>query len=111
MTASTGADDLGAILDSFAQGLAHVSRSPVLRTPSDESLAYEDLTFPSADGVPLEAWLIPRAGSRKLVVALHAFGFSRYGFPAHVEPWRSAFGPGNDTEIDFIKDYRILHDA
>ncbi|MGV9214360.1 alpha/beta hydrolase [Micromonospora sp. RB23] len=113
MTRSTDSSDqdLDATLDSFAQGLAHVSRSPVLRTPGDEGLDYQDLTYPSADGVPLEAWHIPRAGSTKLVVAMHAFGFNRYGFPAHVEPWRSAFGPGNDTEIDFVKDYRILHDA
>jgi uncharacterized protein len=98
-------------LDSFAQGLAHTSRSPVLRTPSDEGLEYTELTYPSADGVPLEAWFIPRAGSGKLIVAMHAFGFNRYGFPAHVEPWQSAFGPGNDTEIDFIQDYKVLHDA
>jgi pimeloyl-ACP methyl ester carboxylesterase len=113
MTASTNTaeHDRDAALDSFARGLAYVSRSPVLRTPADEGLAYEDLTYPSADGVPLEAWFIPRADSTKLIVAMHAFGFSRYGFPGHVAPWRSAFGPGNDTEIDFIRDYRILHDA
>ena len=102
---------LDATLDTFANGLAHTSRSPVLRTPSDEGLEYQDLTYPSADGVPLEAWFIPRDGSGQLIVAMHAFGFSRYGFPAHIEPWKSAFGPGNDTEIDFIPDYRILHDA
>jgi len=32
------------------------------------------------------------------------------GFPSHIEPWRSAFGPGNDYEINFIPDYKILHD-
>ncbi|MFD5827394.1 alpha/beta hydrolase [Lentzea sp. NPDC060358] len=98
-------------VDSFAEGLAHVARSPVLRTPADEGLEFQDVTYPSADGVPLEAWFIPRAGSAKLIVSMHAFGFNRYGFPSHVEPWKSAYGPGNDTEIDFIKDYRILHDA
>jgi pimeloyl-ACP methyl ester carboxylesterase len=108
---STADHDLDATLDSFARGLAYTSRSPVLRTPSDEGLEYKDLTYPSSDGVPLEAWFIPRDGSSKLIVAMHAFGFNRYGFPAHIEPWRSSFGPGNDTEIDFIQDYRILHDA
>jgi len=102
---------LDTTLNTFANGLAHTSRSPVLRTPADEGLEYQDLTYPSADGVPLEAWFIPRDGSGQLIVAMHAFGFSRYGFPAHIEPWKSAFGPGNDTEIDFIPDYRILHDA
>jgi pimeloyl-ACP methyl ester carboxylesterase len=103
--------DLNATLDTFARGLAHTSRSPLLRTPADEGLEFQDLTYPSSDGVPLEAWFIPRRDSAKLVVSMHAFGFNRYGFPAHLEPWRSAFGPGNDTEINFIQDYRILHDA
>lgn len=102
--------DAEAIIDSFATGLAHGSRSPLLRTPADEGLAYQDVSYPSSDGTPLEAWLIPCEGSTKLVVAMHAFGFSRYGFPGHLEPWKSAFGPGNDTEVDFVQDYKILHD-
>ncbi|GAB7046483.1 hypothetical protein [Catenuloplanes indicus] len=76
-----------------------------------EGLDYQDVSYPSADGVPLEAWYIPRRGSSKLIVSMHAFGFNRYGFASHVEPWKSMYGPGNDTEISFIKDHRILHDA
>jgi pimeloyl-ACP methyl ester carboxylesterase len=97
-------------LDAIAHGLAYASRSPLLRTPADAGLEFDDISYPSADGTPLEAWFIPRAGADKLIVSAHAFGFNRYGFPAHLEPWKSAFGEGNDTEIDFIDDYRILHD-
>lgn len=96
-------------LDALAQGLAYSTRSPLLRTPADAGLDFEEVTYPSSDGVPLEAWFIACEGSDKLIVAMHAFGFNRYGFPAHLEPWKSAFGPGNDTEIDFILDYEILH--
>ncbi|GAB3461078.1 hypothetical protein GCM10027570_46710 [Streptomonospora sediminis] len=99
-----------ATLDGLARGLAYSSRSPILRTPADVGLDFEEVVYPSADGTPLEAWFIPCAGSGKLVVSMHAFGFNRYGFPAHLEPWKSAFGPGNDSEIDFTRDYRILHD-
>jgi dipeptidyl aminopeptidase/acylaminoacyl peptidase len=75
-------------------------------------LEYENVTFPSEDGVPLEAWFIPRAGSRKLLIANHPRFFSRYGFPSHLEPWRSMFAAGgNDFEVSFIRDYKILHDA
>ncbi len=98
-----------ATLDALAHGLAHASRSPLLRTPADAGLAFEELVYPSSDGTPLEAWFIPCEGSSRLVVSMHAFGFNRYGFPAHLEPWKSAFGPGNDTEIDFILDYELLH--
>jgi uncharacterized protein len=110
-TTNQARDDVTeATLDAIAHGLAYSSRSPILRTPADEGLEFDDITYPSSDGVPLEAWYIPRAGSDRLIIAMHAFGFNRYGFPAHLEPWKSAFGPGNDTEIDFIRDYRILHD-
>ena len=87
-------------------------RSPILATPSSEGLEFENVTFPSEDRVPLEAWFVPRAGSRKLVIANHPRFFSRYGFPSHLEPWRSMFAAGgNDFEVNFIRDYKILHEA
>lgn len=101
--------EANAILDAIAQGLAYSSRSPVLRTPADVGLEFEEISYPSSDGTPLEAWFIPCEGSDKLIVSMHAFGFNRYGFASHLEPWKSAFGPGNDTEIDFTLDYEILH--
>lgn len=107
---SHGGDGLDTKLDMIAQGLASATRTPVLRWPGEAGLAYEDVTFPSADGTPLEAWVIPCAGSDKLIICAHAFGFSRAGFPSHIEPWKSAWGPGNDYEIDFIPDYKLLHD-
>ena len=106
----TTTDALEETIDSIARGLAYPSRSPLLRTPADAGLEFEEISYPSTDGTPLEAWCIPGAGSDKLIVSAHAFGFSRYGFPAHIEPWKSAFGEGNDTEINFIADYKILHD-
>lgn len=103
-------DELDSKIDMIAKGLAYSTRTPVLRWPGDAGLEWEDVTFPSADGIPLEAWFIPRAGSNKLIICAHAFGFSRAGFPSHIEPWKSAWGPGNDYEINFIPDYKILHD-
>lgn len=107
---SRGTDGLDAKIDTIANGLAYAARTPVLRWPGEAGLDWEDVTFPSADGTPLEAWFIPCAGSDKLVICAHAFGFSRAGFPSHIEPWKSAWGPGNDYEIDFIPDYKTLHD-
>ncbi|MCP2262889.1 alpha/beta hydrolase family protein [Promicromonospora thailandica] len=100
------------IIRQIAAGYGSILRSPVLGTPADQGLAYEDVTFPSADGTPLEAWFIPREGSDKLIIANHPLWFSRTGLPAHLEPWRSlgALG-GNDFAVDFLPDYRILHDA
>jgi hypothetical protein len=99
---------LDAIADSFAQQL----RSPILHSPSEENLDYEDVSFPALDGVPLEGWFIPASGSEKLIIANHPMGFSRSGIPAHLEPWRSIWSSsGNAFEVNFIPDYNILHNA
>lgn len=96
----------------IAAGFRNQLRAPVLKTPGAAGLDFEEVTFPSEDGVPLEGWLIPRLGSDKLLIVNHPRGFNRYGFPSHLDPWRAvgAMG-GNDFEVDFIPDLRILHDA
>lgn len=100
------------VLKGVADGFRSQLRAPILSTPADQGLEFEAVTFPSQDGVPLEAWLIPRAGSDKLVIVNHPKGFNRYGSPSHLEPWKSMFAAsGNDFEVSFIPDYRILHDA
>lgn len=79
--------------------------------PVQEDLDYEDVTFPSLDGVPLEGWFIP-AGSDKLIIANHPMGFNRSGLPTQFEPWHSQWASsGNGFEVNFIPDYKILHDA
>ncbi len=84
----------------------------MLRHPSDVGLVYEDVTFPALDGVPLEGWFIPAEGTDRLVIANHPMGFSRSGQPTDRSPWRDEWGPsGNGVEVDFLPDYRILHDA
>ncbi|WP_166459788.1 alpha/beta hydrolase family protein [Amycolatopsis pithecellobii] len=102
---------VSATLDQIARGLAYGTRSPLLHTPSEEGMAFTDFSFPSTDGTPLEAWLIPAGGSDRLIICTHAFGFSRAGFPSNIEPWKSRFGAGNDYDINFIPDYKVLHDA
>jgi hypothetical protein len=83
-----------------------------LHSPSEQNLDYEDVTFPSRDGVPLEGWFIPAARSDRLIIVNHPMGFSRSGLPTQFEPWHSLWAPsGNGFEVNFIPDYKILHDA
>ena len=111
-TNSLNEDQISQILKGIADGFKNQFRAPLLSTPADAGLAFEGVTFPSLDGVPLEAWFIPHAGSDKLVIVNHPRGFNRYGSPSHLEPWKSMFAAsGNDIEVNFIPDYRILHDA
>src|SRR3982074_1166113 len=105
-------EQIDGILDATADAFVHQLRSPIMHTPSEQSLAYEEVTFPSLDGVPLEGWFIPADGSEKLIIANHPMGFSRSGIPTHLEPWRSIWrSSGNAFEGNFIPDYKILHDA
>jgi uncharacterized protein len=104
--------EANAMVDAIVNTFSRPFRSPVLGTPADLGLVFEEVTFPSRDGVPLEGWFIPRSASNKLVICNHPLWFSRTGFPAHLEPWRSVgAAAGNDFEVNYMQDYKILHDA
>lgn len=105
-------------IQGFLEGLVGSFRNkvptPILHRPSEVGLKYEDCFFPSEDGTPLEAWYIPKAGSNKLLIVNHPLRCTRSGYPTHIEPWKSFLGgsaTGNDYEINFIPDLKILHDA
>jgi hypothetical protein len=70
-------------------------------------MEYEDVFFPSLDGVPLEAWFIP-ADSSKLLIINHPMTCNRYGFPGHLPPWNTMFG---GFEVNFLPELKHLHDA
>ncbi|WP_028003324.1 alpha/beta hydrolase family protein [Sinorhizobium meliloti] len=99
-------------LQALAEGVRTWRRAPILHCPHEEGLEYEDVFFPSEDGIPLEGWFIPRSGSDEMIIANHPRWFSRAGLPSHLEPWKSLGGSaGNDFEVNFVPDYKILHDA
>lgn len=81
--------------------------TPILETPKDYGMDYQDVKFKAEDGVELAAWFIPVNGSDKLIICNHPSTFNRYGFPGHKEPW-SQF---QDVEVKQIKVYKALHDA
>ncbi|MES0810135.1 alpha/beta hydrolase [Roseibium sp. SCPC15] len=95
-----------AIIRSMGAANNRPQRSPVLKTPADYGMDYEDVFFPSLDGVPLEAWFIP-ADSEKLIICNHPLTMNRYGFPGHLDPWKQ-FAP---IEVEFNNVYKALHDA
>ncbi|WP_207482895.1 alpha/beta hydrolase family protein [Arenibaculum pallidiluteum] len=105
-------DKITETLRAIARGFKSWPGAPILHRPDELGLDYEDVFFPSEDGVPLEGWFIPRANSDRIVIANHPRWFNRAGLPSHLEPWRSLTGStGNDFEVNFVPDYRILHDA
>jgi len=110
--AETAQEQADEALRRFADGFSWLRRAPVLHSPSEHGLEYEDVTFPARDGVPLEGWFIPAPGSGKLIIANHPMGFSRSGMPTQYEPWHADWAAsGNGFEVDLVPDYKILHDA
>ncbi|MFF0270802.1 alpha/beta hydrolase [Kribbella sp. NPDC004536] len=107
-----GGGTLDVLLDVMAEEFSILTRSPILHTPAESGLEFEDVTFPSEDGTPLEGWLIPANSADTIIIMGHPQWCSRAGLPSHLEPWKSlgAYG-GNDFEVNFIPDMKILHDA
>ncbi|MGW4567163.1 alpha/beta hydrolase family protein [Streptomyces sp. NPDC004561] len=95
------------IISNLARALAFSTRTPILRRPDEYGMAYEDVRFPAADGTTLEGWFIP-ADSDKLVIANHPMPANRYGYPGHLPEFSN---PSVDFEVNFLPDYKNLHDA
>jgi hypothetical protein len=87
----------GEALRRFADGFAVLRRSPVLHSPSEYGLEYEDVSFPARDGVPLDGWFIPAPGSGKLVIANHPMGLAGPVCPPTFSPGRRT---GNRAAMD-----------
>jgi uncharacterized protein len=93
-------------IDTLADLMSHSSRTPILRRPDEYGMAYEDVFFPSMDGVPLEGWFMP-ADSDRLVICNHPMPCNRYGYPGHLPQWKDFGG----FEVNFLPQYKALHDA
>jgi hypothetical protein len=90
------------ILRQMAKFFAKVDRRPLLRTPSEAGLVFNEVDFKASDGVNLKAWFIPCEGSNKLVVFNHFMLGNRSG--AKPDPnW-------GDISVDFIQLYKLFHD-
>lgn len=102
--------DVEQSIHEIVKSFAYTARSPVMHSPEEAGLRYEEVMFPSMDGTLLEGWFMPCQGSGRVIICAHPFKFNRAGFPSNFEPWKSAYGPGNDYEINFIPEFKILHD-
>ncbi|MEM8859583.1 MAG: alpha/beta hydrolase [Chloroflexota bacterium] len=94
------------MLTVLATGLAKGVRTPILRTPEEVGLEFEEISFETKDGVTINGWYIP-ANSDKTVISNHFSPANRYGFAGHLE----GLGFAGGFEVNFLPRYKALHNA
>ena len=94
------------MLSMLAQGLSKPPHTPILRTPEDYGIDYENISFETEDGITIKGWFIP-ADSNKVIISNHFSPANRYGFAGHLEGLDFAGG----FEVNFLPRYKALHDA
>jgi uncharacterized protein (DUF1330 family)/alpha/beta superfamily hydrolase len=104
--ASMNKQEIDSFINATVDLMTRSIRTPILRTPDEYGMAYEDVQFPAQDGVTLEGWFIPGKSDR-LIIMNHPMPANRYGYPGHLDPWKNFGG----FEVNFLPEYKILHDA
>ncbi|CAN5676175.1 hypothetical protein BH11ACT6_BH11ACT6_40650 [soil metagenome] len=103
---SAGSAAPNKVIEQMLEFWVHGKRSPIYRRPNEVGLQYEDVFFPSMDGVGLEGWFIP-ADSDRLIIHNHFLPGNRYGYPGHLDGFQDFGG----FEVNFLPEYKALHDA
>jgi pimeloyl-ACP methyl ester carboxylesterase len=92
----------------FSNTVLYSRRQPIVRTPREYGMAYEDIQFKSSDGLVLKGWFIPVAGaSDKAIIMTHPLPFNRHGFIAK----NQGFPPLCNIDVDLLKMAHALHQA
>ncbi|NRB01708.1 MAG: alpha/beta hydrolase [Rhodobacteraceae bacterium] len=94
------------MLATLAQGLSKPPRLPVLRTPEEYGLAFEDVSFTSEDGIQVSGWYMPGT-SGHVILSNHFSPGNKYGFAGHLEGMDFAGG----FEVNFLPRYKALVEA
>jgi hypothetical protein len=97
------------LIKNLANTFGYPIRSPILRRPEEYGLEYEEVSFPSMDGIP--GLVLPsrlgQAGHRQPPAVVQPLRLPRAS--GAVEADRRA--GGNDFEVNFMPDYKHLYEA
>ena len=90
----------------FANLLLYPKRQPVVRSPNEYGLKYENVEFKSTDGLKLRGWFIPGKVS-KAVIVTHPMFCNRHGYLARYQSRLASV----KTDIDLLASIKALNDA
>lgn len=88
----------------FSGLLVHSHRQPVIRTPKDYGMSYEDIEFNSTDGLKIKGWYLP-GKFQKLIIITHPFPFNRHGFDTRNQSFMTRI----KTNVDLLKTAKSLN--
>lgn len=93
----------------FSGIVIHSRRQPIVRTPQEYGLSYQDVEFKSTDGLTLKGWFIPApsAVTDRVIIVTHPMPMNRHGFLAR----NQGFPPMFRTDVDLLKTLHALHQA
>ena len=89
-----------------ADSVSKPGNNPVVGTPADYDMNYEDVSFKAEDGVEISAWLIKKNLNKVIVLSHFGIVASRTGY---TPKGKSAVGRFND-EIKYLKTIKHLVD-
>lgn len=90
----------------FADSLIHANRQPLVKNPADYGLAYDDISFKTADDLTIKGWFIPGTKD-SIAVMVHPMNFSKYGYSVENQGRFKI----TDIEVEFLTTARELNKA
>ena len=97
----------------FSSVVLYARRQPIVSTPKEYGLAYEEVEFKGTDGLNLKGWYIPGEADAsdkdpgQVVILTHPMTFNRHGFVVE----NQGFPPIAKTPVDLLKTAKALNDA
>ncbi|HPO49965.1 MAG TPA: hypothetical protein PLO89_06525 [Spirochaetota bacterium] len=89
----------------LAKTLVYPNRQPVVKTPQDYGMKFENITVKSDDNVNLKGWVIPGKND-SLCIITHPMNFTKYGYSVKNQGKFKV----SDIEVEFLKTAKILND-
>lgn len=97
----------------FSSIVLYARRQPIVSTPEDYGLDFEEVEFKATDGLRLKGWYIPSgkdssdSDPKEVIILTHPMTFNRHGFIVG----NQGFPPIARTPVDLLKTARSLNAA
>lgn len=90
----------------YSRLVVHSHRQPIIHTPKDYGLKYEEVEFKSTDGLSIKGWFIPGT-TKKTVLISHPFTFNRHGFEPSNQGWLKLY----NVRVDMLTTAKVINQA